>query len=335
MKKLLNLIIASIIVLTLYNCNDEPVPVTEPLIADFQTNSLKINAGDVIVLQSSVTGNPSTYLWTFEEGSPNTSDEVNPSVMFNTVGIHNISLTVSRESDMSSVTINKEVIVCPSEGLIAYYPLDGNAVDQSSNNFNGSINGAVPTTDKNDKSNMAFDFDGESYIETSTEIDDFLSEGATFSAWINLKVSGTSGRIISNYSGESTGGNCLERVGFNFTTSNEEGIRLIYATDGNDFVGKISSPNSIILNQWHHVVGVWKGEFDSSSFELYVDGNKVDSSNLEDGFPNCGYLESPLPFNFGRGFCAAGECGFYTGAIDDIRIYNRALSQFEIEIIAQ
>ena len=338
-------------VFTFFSCEEDPI-VTDPtemeememememeemLVVDFQPSASKINEGETITFESSVQGNPSSYSWTFEGGTPSTSDESNPQVTFNTFGNHKISLVISRDSDATSATIEKEIVVCPGAGMVAYFPLDGNALDQSGNNFDGSITGATNIENYNGEADSAMDFDGDDYIETSAMIDDQLKEGATFSTWINVKEMGSEwSRFITNYSGSSPGGNCLERVGFIASITEDAGIRITYASDGNDFVGRISSPNTIAINQWHHITCLWRGEFESSSFEIYIDGQRADSEDFEDGFVNCGgLLESPLPFNFGRGFCAAGECGFFTGSIDEVRIYDRPLSEDEIAILAQ
>ena len=53
-----------------------------------------------------------------------------------------------------------------SDGLVAYYPFNGNADDESGNGNNGKVNGATLTTDRNGNANSAYDFDGN---------DDFIS----------------------------------------------------------------------------------------------------------------------------------------------------------------
>jgi len=50
-------------------------------------------------------------------------------------------------------------------GLVAYYPLNGNANDESGNGNNGTVHGPVLTTDRFGKANSAYEFDGNGYIE--------------------------------------------------------------------------------------------------------------------------------------------------------------------------
>ena len=48
-----------------------------------------------------------------------------------------------------------------NQGLIAYYPFNGNANDESGNGLDGTVNGASLTLDRHGNANSAFDFDGE------------------------------------------------------------------------------------------------------------------------------------------------------------------------------
>ena len=48
----------------------------------------------------------------------------------------------------------------PTEGLVAWYPFNGNANDESGNGLNGSVNGAVLTSDRHGLGESAFYFEG-------------------------------------------------------------------------------------------------------------------------------------------------------------------------------
>ena len=53
-----------------------------------------------------------------------------------------------------------------NEGLVAYYPFDANAIDQTGNGHDGTVYGATLTTDRFGKANSAYRFDGvNSYIQ--------------------------------------------------------------------------------------------------------------------------------------------------------------------------
>jgi len=318
------------------NSKNVVIEVCQALDAGFNLSNDKINEGQEVAFLNTSIGVVETFEWTFEGGEPATSSDENPTVIYPVYGDYTATLKITNSATSDESVITKEVSVCPSNGMLAWYPLDGNVDDLSGNNFNGNILGASEYQDMSDESRVGYSFDGvDDYVSTSTMIDDDLSEGASFVAWINLSELGTAGRFISNYNGVSQGGDCLGRVGFVFSSTNENRLRLTYSTDGNDYVGRMSAENDLKLDTWHHVVGTWNGELESSSFKLYVDGVQTDDIDFEDGFPApCGYIESENPFEFGRGLCAAGPCAFLNGKIDEVRIYNRPLSREEIEFLA-
>ena len=64
-------------------------------IAAFTTNSTAIEVGDQIVFQDLSTGNPTSWNWFFEGGSPQTSTAANPSITYNSTGVFDVSLEVS------------------------------------------------------------------------------------------------------------------------------------------------------------------------------------------------------------------------------------------------
>lgn len=230
---------------------------------------------------------------------------------------------------------NEDSVELPTDGLIAHYSLDNNTFDESGRNNNGEGFNITSTTNRKNSNNKAFQFNGiDSKIVTTTEIDNFLSNGLTFSAWIYF-TGETHGRILSNYNGEGNAGICNERIGFVFGITNNNQLNIFYAVDGDDYIGRMTSENTINVNEWTHVLGTWNGTFDSSGFSLYINGTKKDTQNQELGSIPCGYLESSNPFNIGIGHCSTGECWAFDGKIDDVRIYNKALDLNDIKLLSQ
>jgi hypothetical protein len=209
------------------------------------------------------------------------------------------------------------------QNVVAHYPLDGNANDVSSNSFNGVVSGAILTTDRFGAANSAYQFDGtDDYIITSDGIDNYLNNGASFSAWINIAES-HSGRILSNYNGEGWPGDCESRIGFVFTVTSNRELALYYLIDGNDWVGRKTDVGSLNANNWHHVAGVWDGTFSNAAFSLYIDGVRRDTFDFDNGTVDCGgYLESVNPFHIGMGHCQSGPCLAFLGKIDNVRIFD-------------
>ena len=86
----------------------------------------------------------------------------------------------------------------PSDGLVGWWPFNGNANDESGNGNNGTVNGATLTSDINNISNQAYSFDG---------VNDFISIGnltvingnnsRSFVAWVKINPAQNGGVIIS------------------------------------------------------------------------------------------------------------------------------------------
>ena len=75
----------------------------------------------------------------------------------------------------------------PTNGLVGWWPFNGNANDESTNSNDGVVSGATLTTDRFGNTNSAFDFDGvddEIIVTESTNMDGFNE--FTLSCWINL-----------------------------------------------------------------------------------------------------------------------------------------------------
>src|ERR1019366_3185308 len=96
-----------------------------------------------------------------------------------------------------------------TNGLVAYYPFNGNANDASGNGNNGTVYGAILTTDRFGNSNSAYSFDGaSSYIEVPSNASLLFSNQLTISAWIKwVSFPGSQFSIVSKiYEDGWTGG---------------------------------------------------------------------------------------------------------------------------------
>ncbi|MDD4234586.1 MAG: choice-of-anchor J domain-containing protein [Bacteroidales bacterium] len=127
--------------------------------AQFTASPTTVSPGGVVQFTNQSTGNPTGYSWSFPGGSPNSSNAVNPSITYNTVGTYNVSLTVTGSGSSDTETKNGYITVI--EGATAF-SLDFEAcTDFQVDNF------APWTTYDGDESGTygaeAFDFDNENY----------------------------------------------------------------------------------------------------------------------------------------------------------------------------
>ena len=221
------------------------------------------------------------------------------------------------------------------EGLVAYYPFLGDATDKSGNGNDGKVVGASLTKDRNGYQNHAYRFDGQnSRIDiTSGSINDIGLESRSFTVSVILKVEKTSTDWIRYSGGKFSKGAIL--IGH---YGNKPTFKLMYHYYPNgsnnlwfntrNHQGKTSDALSGQTKplQYNHFVGVANHE--DHSIILYANGKLIDKKNWN-GTPNhsskwsVGIMGNP---NWEK-----KHRGNVDGIIDEVRVYNRALSADEVK----
>ncbi|MEA3480222.1 MAG: LamG-like jellyroll fold domain-containing protein [Bacteroidota bacterium] len=211
--------------------------------------------------------------------------------------------------------------------LVAYYPFNGNANDESGNGNNGAVTGAIPVEDRFGNPDAAYSFNGfTDYIEFGDVFNDVFLPFA-ISVWIYKEQVGPPFQNIfksDNYPG--TGSNYY--YGFWLTTVNENEqstVSISYCDGGGVEIANRRTKNStsmIYLNQWVHLainvngptdMAIYFNTFDVGGTYSGSGGNMVHS----DWTANMG--RNTLPPNI-----------YLNGILDDVRIYNRILTLDEI-----
>lgn len=200
-------------------------------------------------------------------------------------------------------------------GLVGYWPFCGNANDQSGNNLNGIVTGATLTTDRFGNSNSAYNFNG---ISNKIEVNDNTQlQLTTFS--VSLWVNATSGYSLVNKSNWSDGSLETFNIGLGTNLLNSS-IKM----NSNCFAGQgwnnITTNTGSLYNSWKHIVVVFNG----SNVKHFVNGVQVNSQSLVGLMDTCfgGKLK------FGAWWQSSPD--YLNGKLDDIGIWNRALTQQEI-----
>ncbi len=202
----------------------------------------------------------------------------------------------------------------PTNGLVGYWPFNGNANDVSGNNNNGTVNGATLTSDRNGNANSAYSFNGSSnFIQVANSSSLQNVNSITISAWINitqLYQSGGSGffPIVSKSNSQGTYGN----YAFGFWSPN------IIAHLNN---AETATAFPFSIGNWQNVVV----SIGNGTTSFYLNGNLLWSGN-SGVFPNNPVNNLPLIFGMDR----PGLVEYANGKIDDIGIWNRVLTSQEI-----
>jgi hypothetical protein len=216
----------------------------------------------------------------------------------------------------------------PKDGLVGWWPFNGNANDESGNGNDGTVSGATLTNDRNGKINSAYNFQGTSNEIIISKSQTLIQSSFSVSSWCtidNLNPINFDATII----GQMNGGNPNERKWlFGFRKFNSEsGISYyMWNTSGilqsNNYTSNWQ-PNQ---NQWYNITWV----FDSgNSIKTYVNGTL--HSNVNVNFSTFSNLANDVLIKIGNASDIDSELPLqWNGKIDDIAIYNRSLTQQEI-----
>ena len=266
-----------------------------------------------------------------------------------------ITLTVEvRDShnarSTGSITINLVDVVPPTNGLLAYYPFNGNVSD-SSMNANNCID---YTTDNyvSGKWGRGLDFNGTSdYLQLSNTLNS--TEGLTFSFWFNSRGANgvqNHGAIVAKYNmttqlrcfmvysfgaNETRSDNRLSAAFYKYSYSSsyhdmtksywEPAELSIYPTDPSYWT--ISNPKRIETGTWTHCVV----NMTPDALEIWLDGVLCTKKRRE----YASYFDSPNePVYIGNNVAIGdGSNNHFNGILDELRVYNRALTNDEIKTL--
>ena len=204
----------------------------------------------------------------------------------------------------------------PSNGLVGWWPFNGNANDESGNGNHGTVNGATLTTDRFGNNNAAYDFDADEIIMTNS----FYNNGwqdYSISFWFNTQnLSQQAQNFFNTYPHDGEG------FGWNHPNSPNK-ISHWKNQDPNVHIWNIFSANplnyvGVIQNEWVFLTIVKT----NLTYCYFVNGqlDKTSVASL-----------SALNQNTGLRFGSIGSAEYFNGDLDDIGIWNRALTLCEIK----
>lgn len=191
-----------------------------------------------------------------------------------------------------------------TEGLVAYYALDGDVTDSSGNSLDGTLVGDPAFVEG--QVGMALELDGDDYVDCGSPPELMITDAISIACWVNpAQLGGEQGfaGLDAGYSFKAHG----------------EGVR--FTTPG--ILDHSSANLTLEAGAWQHVAATFQPGLDEG-LVFYLNGNeteRITSSAINVGSG---------PFRIGNNQWNE----FLTGLIDEVMIYNRVLSEPEIRYLA-
>jgi hypothetical protein len=191
----------------------------------------------------------------------------------------------------------------PASGLVGYWPFSGNANDASGNGNNGTVNGATLTTDRFGNANSAYAFNGSTNTINCSGQSIPQNNSFTISLWIHPNDNGGIQEFLHQN---------------HWPAAFYIGINNGYLRCGDYWQ---NTGVAIASGVWQHIVIVRNY---LSQVTIFLNGNLA--ATLNSDITLGGTPSNPLVFGKQYG----GNTEYYNGVLDEISIYNRALTPTEI-----
>ena len=217
-------------------------------------------------------------------------------------GLDYVKITPQFNSDqIGKVNLN--------DSLLAHYSFDGSGDDKSGNNNHSLVNGTTGTKNRFGHEDNAFAFKN-NFILTP-DFSKILEDELTVTGWL--------------YRNESSSG--IEQV-FEALTNVWEIFLETQTSSGNTLEFNHSGEKKFTIRseaipkeEWFHFATV----IDNEKQAIYINGELVSSVS------HTGSLEITTAFRIGRDY--EGKIQYWDGAMDDFRIYERGLNEYEVEAL--
>ncbi len=220
--------------------------------------------------------------------------------------------------------ILKTIAQIPTDSLVAYFPFNGNANDESGNGNNGTVYGATLTTDRFGNENSTYYFSGNDFIEVPDDATLDISGSLTLSLWYKHQGKMYDYARLLSKAWDTFGEPWLC---YGLTLNNQDEYNQNVTSNAHlSSTEKTYCGSNTIFNhdEWYHICAV----FDTlSKFStIYINGKFDNQSaivNKTIGVSNSNLQIGNDP-NVYQGI---------VGSIDDIRIYSRVLNESEIKLL--
>ena len=213
---------------------------------------------------------------------------------------------------------------CP-EGMISYWKLDETTPGTYEDFFNGNdgTGNANPTATTDGVVNGAQEFDGTMGIDVPADSSFGWYQNESFSIKYWVKRAASPALSISEVAvGREDSGVPQLRLWTGLTTAE---LARLYLRDNTGDEFWVTGTKDVVDGAWHHVVAV--RDADNDELRLYVDGNE--DATPVDATYGAGFESTTAELNIG--WWNLSPFYHFNGALDEIALYNRALTPTEIQ----
>jgi hypothetical protein len=208
---------------------------------------------------------------------------------------------------------NPMVTIACHSPLAYYYPFDGNAVDHSGNGHDGMVHGATLVADRYGNPQSAYSFDGTDWIEAPGDALPIGDSDRTLTLWLNPSANNPIGGIV--YWGQQ---NCTgDMWGFGYVDT------AVFWGGCDDYTSTLKLPTGT----WSFVALRFTGP---NHLHLRINGQVADQDLDAVAMTKASELWMGAQTSTNA---AADISAYYLGAIDSVRIYDRALTDAEIDMV--
>lgn len=294
--------------------------------AEFDSDQTATYTGGSIKFSDKSIGTATSWNWTFEGASVQTSTSQNPTVTYPTAGRFKVKLVASNSAKSSTNEKIAYVLVVPGESLTAFYPLNGSINDAGPSKLVSTAVGTVAfDADRNNAVGRTglFNTTG-GFVVPNHDAMNFGTNDYSVSVWV--KTSLTSSGMVWQESGAKGSGDNQTWVRIlgsatnltSFSTEDATGGSTINLTTAAN--GTVATTNNGV---WHHIVTTRQGLVTT----IYIDGVKIAERSSTVGVK---VTSNDGAFKVGMQENATGYINKFIGQLDDLIIYKKALTQAEV-----
>jgi len=216
----------------------------------------------------------------------------------------------------------------PANGLIGWWSFNGNANDESSNGNNGTVNGASPTIDRFGYTASAFNFNGlNNYIDIASNNTINFQNEFSISIWVLTNQNNFNAGIIgkwNNFSGTLQDGQEEFALTVDDAVVNTMFALLRTNASSSSNIQVQFNNSNYNGNQWNQFTYI----FNNNNITLYKNSLIVGTSSATGTIIN--HIQNLEIGRYAGGQPTSGGNTHFNGSLDDIGIWNRALTEQEI-----